>query len=141
MINYPEYSNKEDSGYGKFNEILNMKIINAEELDKISHNNYNDSDKSLFYCNFIEIDNLHMDNNFPDDAKEKIKELNKNKYTNLLINGRYFIILNDNFVYFYMIFDNNSIIKIKKMQLKLTDEPGIIDRNRGKLDKNVYYNF
>ena len=141
MINYPEYSNKEDSGYGKFNEILNMKIINAEELDKISHNNYNDSDKSLFYSNLIEIDNLHMDNNFPDDAKEKIKELNKNKYTNLLINGRYFIILNDNFVYFYMIFDNNSIIKIKKMQLKLTDEPGIIDRNRGKLDKNVYYNF
>jgi hypothetical protein len=141
IINYPSYSNKEDTGFEKLNDILNMKIINVEEIDKISHNNYNDSDKSLFYSNLIEIDNLHMDNNFPDDAKEKIKELNKNKYTNLLINGRYFIILNDNFVYFYMIFDNNSIIKIKKMQLKLTDEPGIIDRNRGKLDKNVYYNF
>ena len=141
IIKYPDYSNKEDTGFQKLNEILNTKIINVEEINKINHNNYNDTEKSLFFSSLIEIDQLHMDNNFPDDAKEKIKDLNKNKYTNLINNGRYFIILNDNFVYFYMIFDNNSIIKIKKMQLKLTEEAGILEGNRGKIDKNLYYNF
>jgi hypothetical protein len=141
IINYPSYSNKEDSGYEKLNEILNMKIINLEEIDKISHNNYNDTEKSLFYSEIIEIDQLHLENNFPDDIKEKIKELNKNKYTNVIYNGRYFIILNDNYAYFYMIFDNNSILKVKKIQLKLTEETGLLEQNVRNVKKNVYYNF
>ena len=140
IINYPSYSNKEDTGYEKLNDILNMKIINLEEIEKIIHNNYNDSEKSLFYSKLIEISQLHIENNFPDDIKVKIKELNKNKYTNLIINGRYFIILNDNFVYFYMIFDNSSIIKIKKMQLKLTEEEIVLEQNKGNISKNKYYN-
>ena len=82
IINYPTYSNKEDIGYEKLNELLNMKIINVEEIEKINHNNYND--KSLFYSQFIEIDQLYLDNNFPDEIKESIRELNKNKYTNLI---------------------------------------------------------
>ena len=140
IINYPPYSNKEDAGFEKLNEILNMKIINVEEIDKINHNNYNDSQDSLFYSQLIEINQLHIDNNFPDDIKEKIKELNNNKYTNLLYNGRYFLILNDNFVYFYMIFNNNSIIKIKKIQLKLSEEEGQLEQNKVNINKNVYYN-
>ena len=140
VINYPSYSNKEDSGYEQLNEILNMKIINIEEIDKIVHNNYNDNEKSLFYSQLIEISQLHIESNFPDDIKAKIKELNNNKYTNLINNGRYFIILNDNFVYFYMIFNNNSIVKIKKMQLKLTEEEIILEQNKGNISKNKYYN-
>ena len=140
IINYPSYSNKEDTGFENLNEILNMKIINVEEIDKISHNNYNDTENSLFYNYILEIDQLHIENNFPEDIKKKIKDLNKDKYTNLINNGRYFIILNDNFVYFYMIFDNNSIIRIKKIQLTLLEEVGLLEKNRGNIDKNIYYN-
>ena len=140
VINYPNYSNKEDTGYEKLNEILNMKIINVEEIEKINHNNYNDNQNSLFYNKLIEIDHLYIENNFADDIKEKIKELNKNKYTNLINNGRYFLILNDNFVYFYMIFDNNSIIKLKKIQLKLIEEEGHLEQNKENIAKNVYFN-
>ena len=140
IINYPSYSNKEDTGFEKLNDILNMKIINVEEIDKISHNNYNDNENSLFYSDILEIEQLHLENNFPDDIKEKIKELNRDKYTNLINNGRYFIILNDNFIYFYMIFDNNSIIKIKKIQLKLIEEEGVLEKNIEYIDKNKYFN-
>ena len=140
IIKYPSYSNKVDAEFEKLNEILNMKIINVEEIDKISHINYNDSQNSLFYSKLIEINQLHIDNNFPDEIKDKIKELNNNKNTNLLYNGRYFLILNDNFVYFYMIFDNNSIIKVKKIQLKLNEEEGQLEQNKANINKNVYFN-
>ena len=141
IINFPSYSNKEDRGFEKLNEILNMKIINVDEINKINHNNYNNSEKSLFYSKIFEIENLNLENNFPDETKEKIKSLNKNKYTNIINNGRYFIILNDNFVYFYMIFDNNSIIKLKKIQLKLIEELGILEQNKNNINKNIYYNY
>ena len=72
VINYPNYSNKEDTGYEKLNEILNMKIINVEEIEKINHNNYNDNQNSLFYNKLIEIDLLYTENNFADDIKRKI---------------------------------------------------------------------
>ena len=140
IINYPIYSNKVDTGYEKLNEIFNMKIINVDEINKINHNNYNNSEKSLFYSKMIEIKNLYLENNFQEEVKEKIKNLNKNKYTNIINNGRFFIILNDNFVYFYMIFNNNSIIKIKKIQLKLIEELGILEQNKNNINKNVYYN-
>ena len=140
IINFPGYSNKEDTGLKKLNEILNMKVINLDEINKINHNNYNDAENSLFYSKIIEIDQLYLENNFSDEAKEKIKELNKNRFTNLINNGRYFIILNDNFAYLYMIFDNNSIIKIKKIQLKLIEDSGILEQNKGNINKNIYYN-
>lgn len=140
LINFPGYSNKEDTGYKKLNEILNMKVINLDEINKINHNNYNDAENSLFYSKIIEIDQLYLENNFSDEAKEKIKELNKNRFTNLINNGRYFIILNDNYVYLYMIFDNNSIIKIKKIQLKLIEDSGLLEQNKGNINKNIYYN-
>ena len=60
---------------------------------------------------------------------------------NLINNGRYFIILNDNFVYFYMIFNNESIIKMKKIQLKLNDEPGVIELNKSNINKGLFHNF
>ena len=40
IINFPGYSNKEDTGYKKLTEILNMKVINLDEINKINHNNY-----------------------------------------------------------------------------------------------------
>ena len=141
IINFPGYSNKEDTEFKKLNEILNMKVINLDEINKINHNNYNDAENSLFYSKIIEIDQLGLENNFSDEAKEKIKELNKNRFTNLINNGRYFIILNDNFAYLYMIFDNNSIIKIKKIQLKLIEDSGLLEQNKGNINKNIYYNF
>lgn len=118
-----------------------MSIINVEEIDKIYHNNYNDTEKSLFYSEMVEIEQLYLENNFPDNIKDKIRELNKNKYTNLISNGRYFIILNDNYAYFYMIFDNNSIIKGKKIELKLLEETNLLEQNIGNINKNIYYNF
>ena len=39
-----------------------------------------------------------------------------------------------------MIFDNNSIIKIKKIQLKLIEEVGLLEKNIEYIDKNIYYN-
>ena len=141
IINFPGYSNKEDTEFKKLNEILNMKVINLDEINKINHNNYNDAENSLFYSKIIEIDQFGLENNFSDEAKEKIKELNKNRFTNLINNGRYFIILNDNFAYLYMIFDNNSIIKIKKIQLKLIEDSGLLEQNKGNINKNIYYNF
>ena len=141
IINFPGYSNKEDTEFKKLNEILNMKVINLDEINKINHSNYNDAENSLFYSKIIEIDQLSLENNFSDEAKEKIKELNKNRFTNLINNGRYFIILNDNFAYLYMIFDNNSIIKIKKIQLKLIEDSGLLEQNKRNINKNIYYNF
>ena len=141
ILNFPSYSNKEDEGYNKFNEILNNNIINVEELDKINHNNYKDVDNSLFYSELIELEQFHLDNNVSDDIKAKIKNLNNNAYTNLINNGRYFIILNDNFVYFYMIFNNESIIKMKKIQLKLSEEPGLMELNRNNIDKGLFHNL
>jgi len=141
IINFPGYSNKEDTEFKKLNEILNMKVINLDEINKINHNNYNDAENSLFYSKIIEIDQFGLENNFSDEAKEKIKELNKNRFTNLINNGRYFIILNDNFAYLYMIFDNNSIIKIKKIQLKLIEDSGLLEQNKRNINKNIYYNF
>ena len=141
ILNFPSYSNKEDEGYNKLNEILNNNIINVEELDKINHNNYKDVDNSLFYSELIELEQFHLDNNVSDDIKAKIKNLNNNAYTNLINNGRYFIILNDNFVYFYMIFNNESIIKMKKIQLKLSEEPGLMELNRNNIDKGLFHNL
>ena len=141
ILNYPSYSNKEDTGYQKWNEILNDNIINVEEIEKINHNNYKDIEKSLFYSELIELELFHLDNNVQDEIKNQIKTLNKNKHMNLINNGRYFIILNDNFVYFYMIFNNESIIKLKKIQLKLNEEPGIIELNKSNIKKGLFYNF
>ena len=39
-----------------------------------------------------------------------------------------------------MIFDNNSIIKAKKIQLKLIEEVGLLEKNIEYIDKNIYYN-
>ena len=141
ILNFPSYSNKEDDGYEKLNEILNNNIINVEELDKINHNNYKDVDNSLFYSELIELEQFHLDNNVSDDIKTKIKNLNNNQHTNLINNGRYFIILNDNFVYFYMIFNNESIIKMKKIQLNLSEEPGLMELNRNNIDKGLFHNL
>ena len=141
ILNYPEYSNKEDTGFEKWNEILNNNIINLEEIEKINHNNYKDPENSLFYSDLIEIEQFHLDNNVSDEIKNQIKTLNKNTHTNLINNGRYFIILNDNFVYFYMIFNNESIIKMKKIQLKLSEEPGIMEQNRDYINKGLFHNF
>ena len=138
---FPSYSNKEDTGYEKWNDILNNNIINVEEIEKICHDNYKDPEHSLFYSDFLEIEQFHLDNNVTDDVKNKIKNLNKNNYTNLIYNGRYFLILNDNFIYFYMIFNNNSIIKLKKIELKLNEEPGLIELNRGNINKGLFHNF
>ena len=60
---------------------------------------------------------------------------------NSIINGRFFMILNDNFVYFYMIFNNEIMIKMKKIQLKLNEDPGVIELNKININKDVYYNF
>ena len=60
---------------------------------------------------------------------------------NSIINGRFFMILNDNFVYFYMIFNNETIIKMKKIQLKLNEDPGVIELNKININKDLYYNF
>jgi hypothetical protein len=141
ILNYPSYSNKEDTGYQKWNEILNDNIINVEEIEKINHNNYKDPENSLFYSELIELEQFHLDNNVPDEIKNQIKNLNKNKHMNLINSGRYFIILNDNFVYFYMIFNNESIIKMKKIQLKLNDEPGVIELNKSNINKGLFHNF
>ena len=141
ILNYPSYSNKEDTGYQKWNEILNDNIINVEEIEKINHNNYKDTENSLFYSELIELEQFHLDNNVPDEIKNQIKNLNKNKYMNLINNGRYFIILNDNFVYFYMIFNNESVVKMKKIQLKLSDEPGEIELNKANINKGLFHNF
>ena len=141
ILNFPSYSNKEDDGFEKLNEILNNNIINVEELDKINHNNYKDVGNSLFYSDLIEIELFHLDNNVSEDIKIKIKNLNNNLHTNLINNGRYFIILNDNFVYFYMIFNNESIIKMKKIQLNLSEEPGLMELNRNNIDKGLFHNL
>ena len=141
ILNYPSYSNKEDTGYQKWNEILNDNIINVEEIEKINHNNYKDPENSLFYSELIELEQFHLDNNVPDEIKNQIKNLNKNKHMNLINSGRYFIILNDNFVYFYMIFNNESIIKMKKIQLKLNDEPGVLELNKSNINKGLFHNF
>jgi len=141
ILNFPSYSNKEDEGYEKLNEILNNNIINVEELEKINHNNYKDIENSLFHSEIIELEQFHLDNNVSDDIKTKIKNLNNNNHTNLINNGRYFIILNDNFVYFYMIFNNESIIKMKKIQLKLSEEPGLMELNRNNIDKGLFHNL
>lgn len=141
ILNYPSYSNKEDTGYEKWNEILNNNIINVEEIEKINHNNYKDLEHSLFYSDLIELDQFHLDNNISDEIKNKIKSLNKNQHTNLINNGRYFLILNDNFVYLYMVFNNESIIKMKKIQLKLAEEPGLIELNRNNINKGLFHNF
>ena len=141
ILNYPSYSNKEDSGFENWNEILNDNIVNVQEINKINHNNYNDKDKSLFYSELIELEQFHLDNNVSDEIKNHIKNLNKNTYMNSIINGRFFIILNDNFVYFYMIFNNETIIKMKKIQLKLNEDPGVIELNKININKDLYYNF
>ena len=141
IIDFPSYSNQEDKEYAKLYDALNMKIINVEEIDKINHNNYNDTENSLFFSEIIEINQLPLENNVSDEVASNIKELNKNKYTNIINNGRYFIILNDNFVYLYMIFDNNTIIKVKKIQLKLVEEIGSLEKNKENLSRGVYYNF
>ena len=141
ILNYPSYSNKEDIGFENWNEILNDNIINVEEINKINHNNYNDKEKSLFYSELIELEQFHLDNNVSDELKNQIKNLNKNNYLNSIINGRFFMILNDNFVYFYMIFNNEIMIKMKKIQLKLNEDPGVIELNKININKDVYYNF
>ena len=141
ILNYPSYSNKEDTGFENWNEILNDNIVNVQEINKINHNNYNDKDKSLFYSELIELEQFHLDNNVSDEIKNHIKNLNKNTYMNSIINGRFFIILNDNFVYFYMIFNNETIIKMKKIQLKLNEDPGVIELNKININKDLYYNF
>ena len=141
ILNYPSYSNKEDTGFENWNEILNDNIVNVQEINKINHNNYNDKDKSLFYSELIELEQFHLDNNVSDEIKIHIKNLNKNTYMNSIINGRFFIILNDNFVYFYMIFNNETIIKMKKIQLKLNEDPGVIELNKININKDLYYNF
>ena len=141
ILNYPSYSNKEDTGFENWNEILNDNIVNVQEINKINHNNYNDKDKSLFYSELIELEQFHLDNNVSDEIKTHIKNLNKNTYMNSIINGRFFIILNDNFVYFYMIFNNETIIKMKKIQLKLNEDPGVIELNKININKDLYYNF
>ena len=141
ILNYPSYSNKEDTGFENWNEILNDNIINVEEINKINHNNYNDKEKSLFYSELIELEQFHLDNNVSDEIKNQIKNLNKNNYMNSIINGRFFMILNDNFVYFYMIFNNEIMIKMKKIQLKLNEDPGVIELNKININKDVYYNF
>ena len=141
ILNFPSDSNKEDTGYEKLNEILNNNIINVEEINKIRHNNYNDTENSLFYSELIELEQFHLDNNISEEIKTEIKNLNKNMHTNLINNGRYFIILNDNFVYFYMIFNNESIIKMKKMQLKLNEEPGLMELNINNINKGLFHNL
>ena len=141
ILNYPSYSNKEDTGFENWNEILNVNIVNVQEINKINHNNYNDKDKSLFYSELIELEQFHLDNNVSDEIKTHIKNLNKNTYMNSIINGRFFIILNDNFVYFYMIFNNETIIKMKKIQLKLNEDPCVIELNKININKDLYYNF
>lgn len=141
ILNYPSYSNKEDTGYEKWNEILNDNIINVEEIQKINHNNYNDTENSLFYSDLTELDQFHLENNVSDEVKNQIKSLNKNIYINLINNGRYFLILNDNFVYFYLIFNNESIVKIKKIELKLNEEFGLTAKNRDNINKGLFYNL
>ena len=40
-----------------------------------------------------------------------------------------------------MIFNNESIIKMKKIQLKLNDEPGVIELNKSNINKGLFHNF
>ena len=144
-VNFPENLNKTDIASNGFDEILNMNIINVEEIKKINHNNYKDTQLSLFHGILIEIDQLNLEKNLNNKVIEKIKMLNNNKIINSIDNGRYFIELNDNFVYFYMIFNNRNIIKLKKIQLILSVETNtIIQNNQMLIDNNnneCFFNF
>ncbi len=40
-----------------------------------------------------------------------------------------------------MIFNNESIIKMKKIQLKLSEEPGLMELNRNNIDKGLFHNL
>ena len=140
ILKFPSYANKEDSGFEKWNEILNDNIINVEKITKINHNNYKDAENSLFYSDLIELEQFHLDENVSEEIKNQINYLNKHININSINNGRYFLILNDNFVYFYMIYNNETIIKMKKVQLNLTEEFGLIEKNRNDINKGLFYN-
>ena len=122
-------------------EYLNMKIINAIDIFKVKKDHYNDLNNSCFYSKIVFIDKVHLDNNnFHGNDINTINEISKDKFMTLIKNGNYLIVLNDNIVYMYLIYNMNTIIPLKSIHLNLDLDKDFILQNYSDISKNLYLN-
>ena len=122
-------------------EYLNMKIINAIDIFKVKKDHYNDLNNSCFYSKIVFIDKVHLDNNnFNGNEINTINEISKDKFMSFIKNGNYLIVLNDNIVYMYLIYNMNTIIPLKSIHLNLNLDKDSILQNYANISKNLYLN-
>ena len=122
-------------------EYLNMKIINAIDIFKVKKDHYNDLNNSCFYSKIVFIDKVHLDNNnFNGNEINTINEISKDKFMSSIKNGNYLIVLNDNIVYMYLIYNMDTIIPLKSIHLKLNLDKDSISENYTNISKNLYLN-
>ena len=122
-------------------EYLNMKIINAIDIFKVKKDYYSDLNNSCFYSKIVFIDKVHLDNNnFNGNEINSINEISKDKFMSSIKNGNYLIVLNDNIVYMYLIYNMDTIIPLKSIHLKLNLDKDSISENYTNISKNLYLN-
>jgi len=122
-------------------EYLNMKIINAIDIFKVKKDYYSDLNNSCFYSKIVFIDKVHLDNNnFNGNEINTINEISKDKFMSSIKNGNYLIVLNDNIVYMYLIYNMDTIIPLKSIHLKLNLDKDSISENYTNISKNLYLN-
>ena len=133
--NINENKNKQSEEY------LNMKIINGIEIFKVKKEHYNNFNNCLFYSKIIQIDKINLDKcNFNENEIDLINDITKDKFMSYIKNKNYLIVLNDNIVYLYLIYNINTIIPLKTIKLKLDLDKDSIIHNINNISKNLYLN-
>ena len=113
-------------------DLLSMKIVNAEEINKFSYKYYNSGNgKSIYAAKFVNLDKVTIENNFTEENGKKINELIKNKFTQYIENGNYLIMVNDNIVNICLLLNKSTFIPLKTIKLNLNEEAETI---------SIYYN-
>jgi hypothetical protein len=135
-----ENNNINDNKNKQSEEYLNMKIINGIEIFKVKKDHY-DSNNCLFYSKIIQIDKINLDKcNFNENEINLINDITKDKFMSYIKNKNYLIVLNDNIVYLYLIYNINTIIPLKTIKLKLDLDKDSIIHNINNISKNLYLN-
>ena len=112
------------------NDVLNSKVVNAIEIEKVNSN----MNGGVFSNRIINIDRVNVENNFDKEKRKTIYEKFMNSpYIN---NGNFVFMINDNTVDVSLI-SKTGVVSLKRSKLVLAEENEVISANYSTIKKTA----
>ena len=113
-------------------DLLNLKIVEANEIAKYKYDYYkNNNDKchSLYDSMFINVDKITIEDNFNQNNSTKVMEIAKDKFSPYIHHGNYLVMVTDDKVNVVLIVNKKIIIPLNTFMINLDESEENVRRN------------